>query len=193
VTVTSPTQNASVNGSVTIAATATDTNLTQGGIAFWGISDGATLLWTDINPDPSISVNLALSMGTHTLNVTAYDQSYKPSTAAVTVNSASSGKVMTWTACMYTQQEQQYQAMEMTSTVPVTGVLQSEMFYGSNCNPVSWTDQLNDLGATVTIPGGGWGYTYFFIHRANMPYVSAVWTLGNQTSGCVNYATVPAC
>ena len=182
-----------VNGSVTISATASQTSLTDGGIAFWGIYDGSNLIWTDINPDPSINVTLALSPGPHTLKISAYDNGYKASTATVPVQSSSNGDVVSWHACMLTQNGQNYQAMEMSSSATVTGVIQSEMFNGPNCDPVQWTDQLNDYGTSLTLSGGGFGYTYWFIHRANQPNVSAVWTLGNQTSGCVNYATVPAC
>jgi hypothetical protein len=192
VRVTSPSPNQTVGGSVKISATASQTSLTDGGIAFWGIYDGSSLVWTDINPDPSINLTLALSPGPHTLKISAYDNGYKASTATVPVESSSNGKVVSWRACMYTQQGQQYQAMQMQSSVPITGVIQSEMFNGSNCDPVQWTDQLNDYGTSISL-GGGFGYTYYFIHRANQPNVSAVWTIGNQSSGCVNYAKVPAC
>jgi hypothetical protein len=192
VTVTSPTKSESVNGSVTITATAKQTSNTDGNVAFWGIYDSGNLLWTDINPDSSINVNLALSSGSHNLQVEAYDDAYKPSIATIPIVSKSSGKIVNWNACMYTTGGQQYQAMKISAPQPVTGVLQSEMFWNSNCDPVQWTDQLNDFGSTVTV-GGGFDYIYYFIHRANTPNVSAVWTIGNQTSACVNYNTAPAC
>jgi hypothetical protein len=192
VTVTSPSLDQSLGGSVTVAATAAQTSLTDGGIAFWGIFDSGNLLWTDINPDPSINVNLALSAGPHDLQISAYDNSYKASTATVPVVSSSSGAAVAWQACIYTNQGQQYQAMRFAPSQPVTGVLQSEMFWNSNCDPVQWTDQLNDAGQPSTF-GNGFGYLYYFVHRANTPNVSAVWTIGNQTSGCVNYATAPPC
>jgi hypothetical protein len=192
VTVTSPSLDQSVGGSVTVAATAAQTSLTDGSVAFWGIFDSGRLLWTDINPDPSINVNLALSAGSHDLQISAYDDSYKASTATVPVVSSSSGVKVAWEACMYTNQGQQYQAMRISPSQPVTGVLQSEMFWNSNCDPVQWTDQLNDVGLSTTF-GNGFSYLYYFIHRANTPNVSAVWTIGNQTSGCVNYKTAPSC
>jgi len=52
---------------------------------------------------------------------------------------------------MYTTQGQQYQAMKISASQLVTGVLQSEMFWNSNCDPVQWTDQLNDTGASITV------------------------------------------
>jgi hypothetical protein len=178
---------------VTIKATAKQTSKTDGSVTVWGISDSGNLLWTDINPDSSINVDLALSSGSHKLEVSAYDDSNTASTAIIPLVSISSGKKVNWKACMYTTGGQQYQAMQISATQSVTGVLQSEMFWNSNCDPTQWTDQLNDVGSTMTLGGGGFGYTYYFIHRANTPNVSAVWTIGNQTSGCVNYNTAPAC
>ena len=191
--VTSPSSSQSVNGAVTIAATAQQTSQTDGSVTFWGIFDSGNLLWYDRNPDTSINLNLALSSGSHKLQVEAYDDSNTSSTATVPVVSTSSGKTVNWNACMYTTGGQQYQAMKISSTQPVTGVLQSQMFWNSNCDPVQWTDQLNDVGSTTTLGGGSFGYLYYFIHRADTPNVSAVWTIGNQTSGCVNYNTAPAC
>lgn len=192
VTVTSPTLHESVVGKVTVTATATPTSKTDGGIVYWAVFDSGNLLWVDVHPDPSINVDLALSKGAHTLQVVAYDDSFTGSTATVPVTSSSAGNVVSWHACMYTQNGQQYQAMQFFPKQPVTGVLQSEMFYNSGCNPTQWTDQLNDVGQSMSF-GTGFGYTFYFIHRPNLPGVSAVWTIGDQTSGCVNYNTAPAC
>ena len=192
VTVTSPTRNESVDGSVTVTATAAQTGNTDGSISSWAILDGSNMLWVDENPDPSIRVDLALSQGTHSLNVVAYDDSFTGSKATVPLNVTTSGLTVVWHACTYTQNGQQYQAMRISPTQALTGVLQSQMFWGSNCNATQWTDQLNDVGAPMTF-GAGSSYLYWFIHRADMPNVSAVWTMGNQSSGCVNYSAVPAC
>jgi hypothetical protein len=192
VKVTSPSANQSVKGSVTIAATAQQTSATDGSIVSWAIYDGSDLLWVDLNPDPSINVNLALSSGAHSLRVVAYDDSFTGSTATVPVTNASSGLTTKWNACIYTRNGEQYQAMHISPSQTLTGVLQSQMFDGPNCNPTSWTDQLNDVGSQMTF-GAGSSWLYWFIHRPDMPDVSAVWTMGNQSSGCVNYQTAPAC
>jgi hypothetical protein len=192
VTVTSPAANSPVNGSVTIAATAAQTSTTDGSIYSWAIFDGSDLLWVDENPDPSISANLALSAGAHSLRVVAYDDSFTGSTATVPVTATASGLTTTWNACIYTQNGEQYQAMQISPNQTLTGVLQSQMFWGPNCNPTQWTDQLNDVGQKMTF-GAGTSWTYWFIHRADTPNVSAVWTMGNQSSGCVNYSTAPPC
>lgn len=192
VKVTSPSLNQTVGGSVTVKATATITSKTEGGVAFWGIFDSGKLLWVDINPDTSINVNLALSKGSHSLRVVAYDDSFTGSTATVPLASSSSGITVAWGACMRTQNGQQYQAIRISPQQSITGVLQSQMFFNSNCDPTQWTDQLNDVGAPMTL-GSGSSFLFWFIHRANTPGVSAVWTMGNQTSGCVNYSSAPPC
>lgn len=192
VTVTSPDKNQTVDGSVAIDATAAQTASTNGSISSWAVFDSGNLLWVDLNPDPSINVDLALSAGSHSLQVVAYDDSQTASTATVPVVSSASGRTVSWQACTYTSGGNKYQAMRFSASQPVTGVLQSEMFYNSNCEPSQWTDQLNDVGQSMTV-GAGSGYLYWFIHRPNTPNVSAVWTIGNQSSGCVNYNTAPAC
>ncbi len=192
VTVTSPLRNESANCIVTITATAAQTNKTDGGIVYWAIFDSGNLMWVDVNPDSTINIDLALSKGAHTLQVVAYDDSYTGSTATIPIVSTTSGDAVTWRACIYTQNGQRYQAMQISPHQTITGVLQSQMFWNSNCNPIQWTDQMNDVGTPMTF-GSGSSYIYYFIHRANIPGVSAVWTMGNQTSGCVNYNTAPAC
>lgn len=192
VRVTSPLANESVRGAVTIASTAKQTSVTDGSISSWAIFDRSKLLWVDLNPDPSISVKLALSAGAHLLRVVAYDDSFAGSTATVPVTASISGETTSWNACIYTHDGEKYQAMRISPGQTLTGVLQSQMFYGSNCNPTQWTDQMNDVGRSMTF-GAGSSWLYWFIHRPDMPDVSAVWTMGDQTSGCVNYSTAPPC
>jgi len=173
-------------------ATASQTSNTNGTVSSWAILDGSNLLWVDENSDTSINVDLALSAGKHTLKVVAYDDSFTGSTATVPVTASASGLTTTWQACMYSSGGHKYQAMKISPHATLTGVLQSQMFSNSNCDPTQWNDQLNDIGQPMTF-GAGSGYIYWFIHRADMPDVSAVWTMGNQSSGCVNYKTAPSC
>jgi hypothetical protein len=192
VTVTSPWTNEAVPGKVTVKASAQNTSKTDGGIAFWAIYESGNLVWMDNNPDATISIPIALTQGWHTFKIEAYDDSFTPSTVAVPVKSTSSGAEIDWRACIYTRNGQRYQAMEIYPNATMTGVLQSQMFWGSGCNPVEWTDQLNDFGTSMTF-GAGSGWIFWFTRRPNTPGVSAVWTFANQTSGCVNYSTAPAC
>lgn len=192
VTVTSPSPNQSVAGSVAVVATAKPRNSSDSAVASWAIFDRSNLLWIDLNSDPSIDVNLALSAGAHELRVVAYDDSSTTSTATVPVVSKTSGRTVTWNACIRTENGEKFQAMRISPGQQITGVLQAQMFNGPNCNPTQWTDQLNDLGQRMTFSAGS-SWLYWFIHRPDMPNVSAVWTMGNQTSGCVNYSTAPPC
>jgi len=193
VTVTSPWTNESVAGKVTFKATAQITSLTDGGVASWALYDWGNLIWMDINGDTSINIPIAVTQGAHKFRISAFDESWTPSSVfGVPVNSTSSGTEMTWHACMYTYKGQRMQAMKFTAHATMTGVLQSQMFNGSGCNPAQWTDQLNDYGQPMTISDGS-SWIYFFIHRPNLLGVSAVWTFGNQTSACVNYSAAPAC
>jgi hypothetical protein len=67
--------------------------------------------------------------------------------------------------------------------------LEATLYLGSTkCNPAS-QDNLNDLG---TLTGSG-GWIFWFSHHPDKGDTSAIWTIGNQSSGCVSYADVPDC
>lgn len=74
-------------------------------------------------------------------------------------------------------------------TPPSALPLEATLYMGTTkCNPAS-QDNMNDLGTLTS--SGGW--IFWFTHHPNRKYTSAIWTIGNQSSGCVNYATAPAC
>jgi hypothetical protein len=67
--------------------------------------------------------------------------------------------------------------------------LEATLYLNSQtCNPAS-QDNLNDYGT----PTGSGGWLFWFIHHPNLTNSSAIWTIGNQSSGCVSYAKAPAC
>jgi len=67
--------------------------------------------------------------------------------------------------------------------------LEATLYLGTTtCNPTS-QDNLNDLG---TLTGSG-GWIFWFIHHPDRRNSSAIWTIGNQSSGCVSYARAPVC
>lgn len=184
--VSSPWTNEAVSGKVTVKAAAKSTP------AFWAIYNSGNLVYFDPNPISTLSVPISLTTGLHTVRIDAIDYSGTPSTVKVPVNSASSGVHVKWEACMRAQNGHRYQAMKIFPKATVTGVLQGQLFYGSGCKPSQWTDQLNDYGTTMSF-GSGTGWTFWFVNRADQLGTSAVWTMGNQSSGCVNYSTAPAC
>jgi hypothetical protein len=102
------------------------------------------------------------------------------------------GLMVSWYGCMYHATDgHKYQAVEFQLSRPATLVLQGEMYYGPNCDPAQWTDQFNDYGTPDSF--GTWAYLFWFIYRPDMPNTSVIWTLGNQSSGCINYNTAPIC
>ncbi len=74
-------------------------------------------------------------------------------------------------------------------TPPAQLPLEATLYVNSTtCNPSS-QDNLNDLG---TLTGSG-GWIFWFTHHPNLKNSSAIWTIGNQSSGCVSYAKAPNC
>lgn len=74
-------------------------------------------------------------------------------------------------------------------TPPSQLPLEATLYIGTNtCNPAR-QDNLND---TETFNGSG-GWIFWFIHHPNNKNTSAIWTIGNQSSGCVSYAAAPRC
>jgi hypothetical protein len=74
-------------------------------------------------------------------------------------------------------------------TPPAALPLEATLYIGTTtCNPSS-PDNLNDTGALT----GSGGWIYWFTHHPNLKNSSAIWTIGNQSSGCVSYANVRAC
>jgi hypothetical protein len=84
------------------------------------------------------------------------------------------------------------QGMAFSVTIPTPPSelpLEATLYSGSTtCNPAR-QDNLNDIG---TLTGSG-GWIFWFIHHPNKGDTSAIWTIGNQSSGCVSYAEAPDC
>lgn len=108
------------------------------------------------------------------------------------------GLQVTWQgACWLTGYSKAYcdgacQGMAFTVNVPAPPAqlpLEATLYLGTTtCNPAA-QDNLNDSG---TLLGSG-GWIFWFIHHPNRKNSSAIWTIGNQSSGCVSYAAAPAC
>jgi hypothetical protein len=74
-------------------------------------------------------------------------------------------------------------------TPPAALPLEATLYIGSRtCNP-NQQDNLNDLG-TLTASGG---WIFWFTNHPNKENTSAIWTIGNQSSGCVSYEKAPTC
>jgi hypothetical protein len=104
------------------------------------------------------------------------------------------GLKVTWGgACWYEYGGKQYQAMAIYPQIPTPPgklPIESTLYSGTgSCNGVDPTDNLNDYQTVV--PSGGW--IFWFNRHPGATNSSAIWTFGNQSSGCVSYAKAPAC
>jgi len=108
------------------------------------------------------------------------------------------GLQVTWQgACWLRNYPKQYcdgacQGMAFKVNIPTPPKqlpLEATLYLGATkCNP-SRQDNLNDYG---TLTGSG-GWIFWFSNHPNKRYTSAIWTIGNQSSGCVSYAEAPDC
>jgi hypothetical protein len=102
----------------------------------------------------------------------------------------SGGITVTWQGgCWYSYQGHKYQAMRFQLETPNPIPLEGTLFFTTTCDASQGTDNLNDTGGTT----GSGGWLYWFIHHPDEYNTSATWSLGNLSSGCVNYATAPDC
>ena len=199
ITVTSPVQNQQVCSPVTLIASAVTTN-PQAEITRWQVSDpSGTLLWSTTAQISSIDPKITLSPGTHTLEIEAWDSTdaeahtnvaFDVTTATPPCGGNASGVVASWQGCLRSVNGQTHQAMDFTLSEGATLPFNATLYFGANCSPNNWADQ---FGFGQDIPFGGFSYIYWFRDFPNQPNTSAIWTVGKQSSGCINYTAVPAC
>ncbi len=97
---------------------------------------------------------------------------------------------VTWQGgCWYSDQGHKYQAMRFTLQTSAPIPLEGTLFFTTTCDPSQGTDNLNDTGSTIN--SGSW--TFWFIHHPDEFNTSATWSLGNLSSGCIDYSTAPDC
>jgi len=84
------------------------------------------------------------------------------------------------------------QGMAFTVNVPAPPAqlpLEATLYIGTQtCNPA----QQDNLDDDETLTGSG-GWIFWFTNHPNKENTSAIWTFGNQSSGCVSYAKAPEC
>jgi hypothetical protein len=98
--------------------------------------------------------------------------------------------MVTWgTACWDVEGGHKYQAIpfQLVTSSPIP--LEATLYFTTDCDASNGTDNLNDTGGTI----GSGGWLFSFIHHPDMPDTSAIWSLGSQTSGCVDYSKAPDC
>jgi hypothetical protein len=199
IAITSPVQNQQVCSPVTLIASATTTN-SQAEIAGWKVYTPSGLaLWNSSAPTSSIDPKITLSPGTETLEIEAWDSSgaqahtnvaFDITTAAPPCGGNASGVVTSWQGCMESVNGTNRQAIDFTLTEAATLPFNATLYFGANCSPSNWADQ---FGFGQDISFGGFSYIFWFRDFPNQPNTSAIWTVGKQSSGCINYGAVPAC
>jgi len=199
IAITSPVQNQQVCSPVTLIASAATTN-PGAEITRWQVYDPSGLsLWATSTPMSSIDPKITLSPGTHTLEIAAWDSTgmeahtnvaFDVTTATPPCGGNATGVVTAWRGCMWSVKGQNHQAIDFTLSEGATLPFNATLYFGANCYPNNWADQFG-FGQEVSF--GGFSYIFWFSDFPNQPNTSAIWTVGKQSSGCINYTAVPAC
>jgi hypothetical protein len=197
VTVTSPTPNQVVCAAPTpLPLNAAAVTVNAGAtIVGWAVYDNGNIFWSTLGNKP-LSTNLLLSAGSHTLQVQAVDSTGGRGSVTVplTVNAcgtgpSGSGPITNWQVFMHNDGGNLDQAISFDVTQAGSYPFDAYIYYGATCDPDQFTDRFG-FGTPLNF-GAGSGYMFWFIHRPNARNTSAIWLVGNQSSGCVSYATVP--
>jgi len=108
------------------------------------------------------------------------------------------GLQVTWQgACWLRDYPKRYcngacQGMTLSVNIPTPPSqlpLEATLYLGTTtCNP----DQQDNFNDTGFLTGSG-GWIFWFTHHPSQRNTSAIWTIGNQSSGCVSYANAPSC
>jgi hypothetical protein len=147
--------------------------------------------------DPASTTNYVLEASGSGGNVSASQEvevgQYQPNPPPVPT-----GLQVTWQgACWLRHYPKSYcngacQGMAFNVSIPTPPTdlpLEATLYIGTRtCNP-DQQDNLNDLG---TLTGSG-GWIFWFTHHPDRENTSAIWTIGNQSSGCVSYAKASDC
>ncbi len=140
----------------------------------------------------NIDVDSNVAAGTYPVRITASDGSTsRTATLRLTVgDGSSSGAVGPLKGCTLKMSGHKYQAVEFTMNEAATVGFNGTLYFGATCNPNQWADQFG-FGNPLAL--GGFGYTFWFTDFADQMNTSAIWTVGNQTSQCVDYSVAPDC
>ena len=83
-----------------------------------------------------------------------------------------------------------YQAVEFGMNQAATVDFNGSLYYGPTCNP---SQQADEFGYGTPLNLGGFGYIFWFSDFPDQLNTSAIWTVGNQKSQCVDYTKAPDC
>ena len=138
-----------------------------------------------------VTVDNTVAAGTYSIQITASDGSItRAATLRLTVgNGSSPGPVGPLTGCIRTTNGHKYQAVEFGMNQPATVNFDAVLYYGPTCAPNQTADEFG-YGTPLSLGGG---YIFWFGDFADQMNTSAIWTVGNQKSQCVDYTKAPNC
>jgi len=199
IAITSPAQNQQVCSPVTLIVSAATTH-PGAEIMRWQVYDSSGhSLWSTSTPTASIDPKLTFAAGTHTLEIEAWDSTgaqantnvaFDVTTATPPCGGNATGAVKSWKGCMRSVNGQSHQAIDFTLSEGSRLPFNATLYFGANCYPNNWADQ---FGFGQEISFGGFSYIFWFSDFPNQPNTSAIWTVGKQSSECINYTAVPSC
>jgi hypothetical protein len=139
-----------------------------------------------------VTVDNTVAAGTYAIKITASDGSItRAATLKLAVGDGSApGPVGPLTGCIHTMNGHKYQAVEFSMNQAATVDFNGNLYYGPTCDP---NQQADEFGYGTPINLGGFGYTFWFKDFPDQLNTSAIWTVGNQTSQCVDYTKAPDC
>jgi hypothetical protein len=138
----------------------------------------------------TVSVGSNVAAGNYTVKISATDGSTTHSASINLTVGGSQGPVGSLKGCMYHQNGDSYQGVDITMNRAATVNFDAVLYHGPSCDPNQWADEFG-FGNPINL--GGFGYTFWFSDFKDQPNTSAIWTVGNQKSQCVDYTTVPSC
>jgi hypothetical protein len=140
----------------------------------------------------NVSVDNSVAAGKYSIKITASNGSItRAATLTLTVgDGSSSGAVGPLIGCVRTTNGHKYQAVEFNMNRAATVDFNGTLYQGRTCDPNQWADQIG-FGKPLNL--GGFGYTFWFTDFADQLNTSAIWTVGNQQSQCVDYTVAPDC
>jgi hypothetical protein len=127
--------------------------------------------------------------GTHQIHVTASDGTTS-SEATLKLTVPGANPEATFQGCRVEQGGDSFQGAIITVANPGTYAFNAILYYGTDCNPNNWADQIG-FGTPVTL--GNFDYTFWFTKFANKNDMSTLWQVGSDQSQCVNYEVAPVC
>jgi hypothetical protein len=138
----------------------------------------------------AITVSSAVVPGTYSLRLRASDKTVSHGSTLTLNVTSSTGSGVQFQGCWYKNNGNSYQGVRFSVDSPGTYPFDAVLYYGPSCGASNWADEFG-FGTPLSL--GAYDYIFWFSDFANRSNMSAIWHVGNSSSQCVNYATVPDC